>query len=69
MVREILSEIKQHPDLSDISVVVVTTSSAATDTQACIDLGAKLCITKPVDFAEYIQAITSIEEYCLSCVG
>ncbi len=59
---EVLSEIKQDPDLSTITLVVVTTSDAGKDMQTCYELGANLVITKPLDFEEYIEAINSIEE-------
>jgi CheY-like chemotaxis protein len=60
--KEILSQMQQDPVLSDIPVVVVTTADAASDFQICRDLGAKLFITKPIDFDEYVQAISSIQE-------
>jgi CheY-like chemotaxis protein len=60
--KEILSQMQQDPNLSNIPVIVVTTADAASDFQICSDLGAKLFITKPIDFDEYVQAISSIQE-------
>jgi CheY-like chemotaxis protein len=62
--NEVLSEIKKDPRLSGIKVVVVTTFDAVADTEVWNDLGASLCITKPMDFNEYSQAMRSVEELC-----
>lgn len=64
--REILAEIKQDPDLSTITVVVVTTSDSTTDVQTCRDLGANLYIIKPQEFEEYVEALNSIQEIWLN---
>ncbi|MDQ7783449.1 MAG: response regulator [Desulfomonilaceae bacterium] len=61
---EVLSEIKSSPELSTITLVVVTTSDAAGDRRKCHELGAALYITKPLDFHEYIQALNSVETFC-----
>jgi CheY-like chemotaxis protein len=65
---EILSEIKQDSDLSNITVVVVTTSAAMADLETCRDLGAKLCITKPLEFEEYVRELGSVQEFWLTAV-
>lgn len=64
--EEVLSEIKRNPDLSSITVVVVTTFDAVADLQVWKDLGAELCITKPLDSDEYYQAISYIEEFWIA---
>jgi len=66
---EVLSEIRQDPGLSTIALVVVTTSDAGSDLQVCHELGADLCITKPLDLEDYIAAIGSIEEFWFSAAG
>ncbi len=66
---EVLSQIKQHPDLASITVVVVTTFDAVADRQVWNDLGAELCITKPLDFEEYYRAIDYIEEFWIAKHG
>ena len=65
---EILSEIKQDSDLSNITVVVVTTSAAMADLETCCDLGANLCITKPLEFEEYVRELSSVQEFWLTAV-
>ncbi|NOQ28528.1 MAG: response regulator, partial [Methanosarcinales archaeon] len=46
--REVLAEIKADPDLKNIPVVVLTTSSAEQDIFRSYDLHANCYITKPV---------------------
>jgi len=60
--NEVLSEINGNPDLSDMTIVVVTTFDPVADLDVWNDLGASLCITKPMDYAEYFRAIRYIEE-------
>ncbi len=60
--NEVLSEIKKDPGLTSIKVVVVTTFDAVADTEVWNDLGATLCITKPMDFEEYFQVMSCVEE-------
>jgi CheY-like chemotaxis protein len=60
--QEVLSAIKQDPELSHIIVVVVTTSDSEADLQMCRDLGARLCVTKPCGLEEYVDAINSIQD-------
>jgi len=64
--EEVLSEIKKNPDLSSVTVVVVTTFDAVADRQVWNDLGAELCITKPLDFDEYHRAISYVEEFWIA---
>jgi len=60
--NEVLFEISKNPDLSKIAVVVVTTFDPVADLGVWNDVGASLCITKPLDYAEYSRAISYIEE-------
>jgi two-component system, chemotaxis family, response regulator Rcp1 len=60
--NELLSTINKNPSLSNITIVVVTTFDPMVDLGVWNDLGASLCITKPLDYAEYFQAIKYIEE-------
>ncbi len=59
---EVLAEINKNPNLSKIAIIVVTTFDPVADLGVWNDLGASLCITKPMDYAEYSQAISYIEE-------
>ncbi|AFM22953.1 response regulator [Desulfomonile tiedjei] len=61
--KEVLFEISGDPNLSGTVKVVVTTSDILIDVQAWRELGADLCIVKPVDFDAYIEMILSVQDY------
>jgi CheY-like chemotaxis protein len=66
--REVLAELKQDPALRTIPVVVLTTSSADEDVLRSYHLHANCYITKPVDFAQFLQVIRSVEHFWLTVV-
>ena len=66
--REVLEHIKNDPDLKRIPVIVLTTSDAQTDILKMYDNHANCFITKPVDFAQFINVVKSIENFWLSIV-
>jgi CheY-like chemotaxis protein len=66
--REALREIKSHPDLRKIPVVVLTTSQADTDIAQIYDLGANSFITKPVTFDSLVQVMKVLGEYWCTIV-
>ena len=61
--REVLREIKTSPDLRRIPVVVLTTSNAEGDVEACYDAGANSFIQKPVNMVGFIAAIGQLKDY------
>ncbi len=66
--REVLVEIKADPILKRIPVVVLTTSQAEEDIFKAYDLQANCYITKPVDFAEFVRIVRSIEDFWFGVV-
>jgi len=66
--REVLADIKQHPELRKIPVVVLTTSSAEADVLSAYDLHANCYITKPVDLDQFVSVVRSIEDFWLAIV-
>jgi chemotaxis family two-component system response regulator Rcp1 len=66
--REVLTEIKADADLRLIPVIVLTTSSAEQDVLNMYAHHANCYITKPVDFAQFINVVRSIENFWLSIV-
>ena len=66
--REVLSEIKANKDLSEIPVVVLTTSQAEEDILRAYQLHANCYITKPVDFSNFLRVVSMIEDFWLSTV-
>ena len=61
--REVLTELKQDPDLRMIPVVVLTSSNAERDVVKTYDLGANCYITKPVDLDQFSAVVKSIEDF------
>ena len=66
--HECLTALKQDPVLRDIPVVVLTTSEAEHDVVTSYHLGAVGYITKPVDVADFIQAIGILCHYWINLV-
>jgi CheY-like chemotaxis protein len=66
--REVLAEMKADPDLREIPIVVLTTSSAEEDVLASYRLHANAYVTKPVDFERFIAAVRQIDDFFTSIV-
>ncbi len=66
--REVLSEIKQDPDLKRIPVVVLTTSKAEEDILRSYNLHANCYVTKPVDLNQFLTIVKTIEDFWLTVV-
>jgi len=66
--REVLKELKSDPDLREIPIVVLTTSSAESDVLASYQLYANAYVTKPVDFERFISAVKQIDDFFVSLV-
>ena len=60
---EVLRQLKAHPTLRAIPVVVLTTSSEDIDMQQAYLLGTNSYIVKPVDFDKFIEVATQVELY------
>ena len=61
--REVLLEVKSHPDLKTIPVIVLTKSDDERDIRSCYEAGANSYIRKPVTFDGYLEAIRRLEQY------
>lgn len=66
--REVLSAMKETPELSTIPVVVLTTSDVERDVEASYALGAAGFVTKPLDITQFFDAIHAIEDYWFTVV-
>jgi two-component system response regulator len=60
---EVLRRIRAEPRLRNVPVVVLTSSSEERDLSDCYALGANSYIVKPVDFAQFSEAIRSLGLY------
>ncbi|MBS1602290.1 MAG: response regulator [Bacteroidetes bacterium] len=65
---EVLSIIKNDPELKRIPVIMLTTSSAEKDILASYDNYANCYITKPVDLERFMDVVRTIEDFWISIV-
>jgi CheY-like chemotaxis protein len=63
--REALTEIKQHPILKAIPVVVYTTTKNAAEIKKCYELGANTYIVKPARFESLLKVVGDVRNYWL----
>jgi len=63
---EVLREIKSDPELSAITVIVLTTSEAPIDVNTAYDLNANCYVVKPVDLEEFTVTIRGIEDFWMN---
>jgi CheY-like chemotaxis protein len=66
--RQLLEQIKSDPELCDIPVVVLTTSSAEEDILRSYKLHANAYVTKPVDLDQFMSAVRQIDEFFVQVV-
>ena len=66
--REVLQEIRKDPELTDIPVVVLTTSQSEADICEAYKMHANCYITKPVDFLQFSKIVRQIEGFWLQLV-
>jgi two-component system, chemotaxis family, response regulator Rcp1 len=66
--REVLAEVKSHPVLRRIPIVVLTTSSAEADILKSYDLHANCYVQKPIEFAQFLEVVQAIEDFWFSIV-
>jgi len=61
--REVLKEIKQHPDLKKIPVVIFSTTNNEQEMRRCYELGANSYITKPNSFEHLLKIVANLRGY------
>jgi CheY-like chemotaxis protein len=66
--RAVLAQIKGNPDLRQIPVVVMTTSSDERDIAWSYAAGANSFIQKPVSFAGVVDAMKRVKDYWFDLV-
>lgn len=64
--HEVLSHVKNDPDLRRIPIVVLTTSQAGEDIVRSYDLYANAYVSKPVDFDDFADVVKQIDEFFAS---
>ncbi len=61
--REALREISAHPRFHKIPIVILTTSDEPQDIALCSSLGAKLFITKPNMYTEWLEKVEGLKQF------
>ncbi|WP_433665363.1 response regulator [Nocardia sp. CA-128927] len=61
--RQILAKIRADDELSDMPVVILSTSSAEDDVLSSYRLFANAYVTKPADLDQFTSAIKQIDEF------
>jgi CheY-like chemotaxis protein len=60
---EVLRSIKSDPSLKQLPVVMLTSSREGPDMHACYELGANGYVVKPVEFAEFFEAVKTLGKF------
>jgi len=61
--REVLKEIKQHPEFKKIPVVIFSTTNNEQEMLRCYELGANSYITKPNSFEQLMEIVYNLRGY------
>lgn len=67
--RTALGEIRAHPELRKIPVIVLTTSKSEEDILRTYDLGVNSFITKPVTFDGLVKVVQILNQYWIEIVA
>ena len=62
---EVLRQIKEAALLRRVPVIVLSSSSQASDIARCYDLGANSYLVKPLEFGEFTQLASDVSRYWL----
>lgn len=62
---EILRKVKSHEKTKHVPIVVLTSSKELPDLQECYELGVNSYIVKPVEFENFVKAVTDLGFYWL----
>ena len=60
---DVLRRIKEHRFLRTTPVVVLTTTDDSHDIRRCYELGCNVCITKPVNYESFANAIRQLGQF------
>ncbi len=66
--REVLEAIRSDANMTDIPIVILTSSQAEEDIVRAYRLHANCYITKPVNFVQFLKIIHAIEDFWLTIV-
>ena len=61
--REALKELKQHPTLKKIPVIIFTTTKNEAEITRCYELGANTYVVKPDSYSDLLKVINHLKNY------
>ncbi len=61
--REALKELKQHPLLKKIPVIIFTTTKNEAEIARCYELGANTYVVKPDSYSELLKVVNQLKNY------
>ncbi|CAN5248300.1 response regulator [soil metagenome] len=61
--RESLKELKQHPTLKRIPVIVFTTTKNEAEISRCYELGANSYVVKPDSYSDLLKVVNQLKSY------
>jgi CheY-like chemotaxis protein len=61
--REVLKELKQHPQFKKIPIVIFSTTNNEQEMRRCYELGANSYITKPNSFEGLLKTVAALRSY------
>ncbi|RYE16207.1 MAG: response regulator [Sphingobacteriales bacterium] len=64
--REVLKELKQHPKLKKIPVVIFSTTNNEQEMHRCYESGANSYITKPNSFENLLKTVAALRSYWMN---
>lgn len=67
--QEVLEQVKQHPDLKQIPIVILSTSPDPQDIRQSYALSANSYVTKPIEVHQFIQVVQQIIEFWLAAAS
>ena len=67
--RDVLKELKQHPELKKIPVVIFSTTNNEQEMRRCYELGANSYITKPNSFESLLKTVAALRSYWMHSSG
>lgn len=57
---EVLADLKAHPEMRTVPVVMLTSSREEQDLTRCYELGTNAYVVKPIDFNEFVDVIRNL---------
>uniref|UniRef100_A0A7C4CED4 Response regulator n=1 Tax=candidate division WOR-3 bacterium TaxID=2052148 RepID=A0A7C4CED4_UNCW3 len=62
---EVLTQVKQDPELRKLPVIMITTTDDPLEVERCHQLGCSSYVTKPVDYERFMEAIRRLGLFLL----